>query len=204
MDAPTARSVQIFPKVHQPQPGPDKLTGWFPGSLRCRRPSWSAAGPRSRPPSTPRPRSTDGARAPTGSCRCTPASPPRPGPTPRPAARPSASASTPPRGPGFALLAQLPDPATGAAVLSGLEPLWGLRLAPASAPTSPRSPPDWPHYLGTNGHDWRALVLAGMPATIQPRLVHFPHRGRRAVEALGLVRAGEGIVRQVADLSRRP
>ncbi|MEL7208203.1 MAG: GNAT family N-acetyltransferase [Actinomycetota bacterium] len=96
--------------------------------------------------------------------------------------------------PGFALLAryELED---GSTMVAGLEPLWGF-AAPVFGPDLEGLGAELCREL--SAHDWRLLVLPGVPPPDGPR--SYAVRLARSLSPLGVARIGEGIVRQVADI----
>lgn len=100
--------------------------------------------------------------------------------------------------PGFALLAnyRLED---GSTMIAGLEPLWGF-AAPVFGPDVEQLGSELCQELAVR--DWRLLVLPGVPPPSGPR--SYAMCLARALAPLGQAHIGEGIVRQVADISEGP
>lgn len=99
-------------------------------------------------------------------------------------------------GQGFALLARyrLTD---GRNMLAGLEPLWGF-ASPLIGTDIGAVATSVAEHLVTDP-TWDVLVLPGMPLPDRPTA--FTPRVVRAMGSLGQIRIGEGITRQVADLT---
>jgi len=104
------------------------------------------------------------------------------------------------RGPGFALLARYQSldgqSVDEAPTLAGLEPMWGFASPLIGADID--SVAAQLAALLAEDDDWGALVLPGMPIPVDNS--SFTARVARGLSVLGPVRAGEGMVRQVADL----
>lgn len=100
--------------------------------------------------------------------------------------------------PGFALLAtyRMED---GSTMVAGLEPLWGF-AAPVFGPDLEALGQELCHELASR--DWRFLVLPGVPPPDGPD--SYAPLLARALSRLGRARIGEGIVRQVADITDGP
>lgn len=97
---------------------------------------------------------------------------------------------------GYALLAryQLED---GRVMVAGLEPLWGFASPLIGADIAALSAELCGYLAGLP--DWDVLVLPGMPTPSGPD--SFAADVVRGLAPLGDVKAGDGIARQVADLS---
>lgn len=97
---------------------------------------------------------------------------------------------------GYALLARyrLED---GRVMLAGLEPLWGFASPLIGADIATLSCELCGYLAGLP--DWDVLVLPGMPTPSGPD--SFAADVVRGLAPLGNVKAGDGIARQVADLS---
>lgn len=97
---------------------------------------------------------------------------------------------------GFALLAryQLED---GRAMVAGLEPLWGFASPLIGADIATLGDELCAYLADRSG--WEVLALPGLPKPTGPD--SFTTEVVRALAPLGEVKAGEGITRQVADLS---
>jgi CelD/BcsL family acetyltransferase involved in cellulose biosynthesis len=111
-------------------------------------------------------------------------------------AEPLLLASDDPSRPGYALLAryQLDDHRT---MVAGLEPLWGF-ASPLIGPDIAGLTHQVVKHLAT-GSSWDHLVLPGMPALDGAQ--GFTAQVAQELSPLGPVGIGEGITRQVADLS---
>ncbi|MDH3678544.1 MAG: GNAT family N-acetyltransferase [Acidimicrobiia bacterium] len=97
---------------------------------------------------------------------------------------------------GYALLARY-RLADGRSMIAGLDPLWGF-ASPLLGADVESTTEQLSGHLVTDG-GWDVLVLPGMPSPEGPS--SFTARVVRGLADLGTVRAGEGITRQLADLS---